>query len=143
MTSIIIYTDGGARPNPGHGGAGYVIYDEEGTELRRAGIYLGSRETNNTAEYKAAVIALTYARLNYKRVEKVIVFTDSNLLVQQFARKWKCKHDGLRPLLQQLIDLKKGFKSLEIRWVKGHCESTGNTIADALATKAIKKRQSI
>lgn len=136
MTSIIIYTDGGARPNPGHGGAGFVVYSND-TELHRAGVYLGSQETNNTAEYKAVLLALNYVRLHHKKYDKVLIFTDSNLLVQQFAGRWKCKHAGLRPLLLQLSDLKKKFKSLEIRWVKGHDKSKGNIIADALATKAI------
>ena len=59
MDTVIIYTDGGARNNPGPAGAGAVIIDgSKRFELKK---YLGER-TNNWAEYEALILALTEAK---------------------------------------------------------------------------------
>src|SRR3989338_3278964 len=58
MSKVVIYTDGGARGNPGPAGAGVVIFDGE-TKLAEVKQYLGEKQTNNWAEYEAVTIALS------------------------------------------------------------------------------------
>ena len=57
MKRIILYTDGGARGNPGPAGAGAVITDESGKVLKEISKFLG-RQTNNWAEYEAVILGL-------------------------------------------------------------------------------------
>lgn len=58
--SVVIYSDGGARGNPGPAGIGFVIQDAMGNELAAAGEYIGEA-TNNFAEYSALIAALRRA----------------------------------------------------------------------------------
>ena len=55
-----IYIDGASSCNPGHAGAGLVVFDEFGNEIGRDSAYLGEM-TNNMAEYEALVRALSRA----------------------------------------------------------------------------------
>ncbi|MFA7702819.1 MAG: RNase H family protein, partial [Patescibacteria group bacterium] len=57
---IIIYTDGGARGNPGPAGIGVVFYNEEREMIKEYSDFLGVA-TNNQAEYKAVILALKKA----------------------------------------------------------------------------------
>ncbi len=60
MEPIVIYTDGGARGNPGPAGAGFMIYaDGAAIEGKK---YLGEKQTNNWAEYEAVSLALEKAK---------------------------------------------------------------------------------
>ncbi len=94
MSSIVIYTDGGARNNPGPAGAGAVIRD--GTRVvSEVKKYLGA-QTNNWAEYEAVSIALTESKrlgLNGREIE---VRADSLLVVEQLSGRWKIKEPALK-----------------------------------------------
>jgi len=61
MPKIIIYSDGGARNNPGPAGAGIVIFDGE-KRIAEVKKFLGEKQTNNWAEYEALILALTEAK---------------------------------------------------------------------------------
>jgi len=63
VKKIIIYTDGGARGNPGNAGAGAYIVDEDGCVLKQCSQPLGV-QTNNFAEYQAVILGLE----NLKRI---------------------------------------------------------------------------
>ncbi len=93
MTKIIIYTDGGARNNPGPAGAGVFIIDgKQTTEMKK---FLGS-QTNNWAEYEAVALALAEAKrlgLNGREIE---VRADSLLVVEQISGRWKIKEPALK-----------------------------------------------
>jgi len=94
MSKITIYTDGGARNNPGPAAAGVVIIDGENVvaELKQ---YLGP-QTNNWAEYEAVAIALIEAkRLGYSG-HAVEVRLDSKLVAEQLSGNWKIKEPTLK-----------------------------------------------
>ena len=57
MDKFIVFTDGGARGNPGPAALGYVIKNEKGETLKEHGEYIGEK-TNNEAEYRAPIFAL-------------------------------------------------------------------------------------
>ncbi len=95
---IIIYTDGGARGNPGPAGIGVVIQDEEGSILKELSEYMGET-TNNQAEYEAVIRALTEAKKLFGaklRDMEIEVRMDSELVVRQLAGLYKVKNGGLK-----------------------------------------------
>src|SRR3989338_9566461 len=65
MERLIIYTDGGARGNPGSAAVGVVIQDEAGKIVKELSEYIGET-TNNQAEYEAVIRALRAAKKNFE-----------------------------------------------------------------------------
>lgn len=130
--STIIYTDGGARNNPGPAGAGAVIYDGE-KKVGEVKKFLGS-QTNNWAEYEAVSLALAEAAhlgLSGKPLE---VRMDSKLVVEQISGNWKIKEPTLRPQAAKVHALlRESFPVF--RFV--HIPREKNTEADALVNEAI------
>lgn len=135
MTSqkIIIYTDGGARGNPGPAGIGVVIGDNY-----ERGEYIGET-TNNIAEYKALVFAIKKAKLLYKEVLSTLdleIRMDSELIVKQMKGEYKVKNEGLRPLFIEVQKHIPEFHSVSFRLIPRE----KNFRADALVNKALDNR---
>ncbi len=106
MLKAIIYTDGGAAPNPGPASIGAVIKDEAGHVISSISRSIG-RATNNEAEYRAVVAALSSAlELGARRAE---VRSDSELLVRQVNGQYKVKATGIRPLYVAVKQLQTRF----------------------------------
>ena len=121
---VTIFTDGGARGNPGPAATGVVIKDEKGTVLAAYGEYLG-RQTNNFAEYSAIISALKKAKeLGATEVECV---TDSKLVVEQLNGRWKVKEPTLQKLFVQAWNEMQKFKKVRLR----HTLRGNNKEADA------------
>ncbi len=95
MEKVIMYTDGGARNNPGPAAAGAVIIegDKVVAELKQ---YLGS-QTNNWAEYEAVAIVLSHAKQMGFSGRSVEVRLDSKLVAEQLMGNWKIKEPTLKP----------------------------------------------
>ena len=94
MQKILIYTDGGARNNPGPAAAGAVIIDDKTKiEIKK---YLGS-QTNNWAEYEAVALALTRAKESGYSGHPIEVRLDSKLVAEQISGNWKIKEPTLKP----------------------------------------------
>ena len=95
MNKVIIYTDGGARNNPGPAGAGVVIIDGKKTiEFKK---YLGDKQTNNWAEYEAVACALHEAKKHGLAGRTIEIRMDSKLVVEQILGNWKIKEPTLKP----------------------------------------------
>ncbi len=95
---ITIYTDGGARGNPGRAAAGAGIFNGEGKVLKEISDYLGET-TNNVAEYEALVRALGAAhKLFGKKLldMQVEIKMDSELIVRQMQGRYKVKAPNLK-----------------------------------------------
>jgi len=129
MPKLTIFTDGGARGNPGPAGTGIVI-KENGKTIKEYGEYIGVA-TNNQAEYRALISALESAR--DMKAEEVNIFMDSELIVKQVKGQYKVKHPGLAPLFLKLYNLRTGFKKFSIT----HVRREKNKEADALVNRAI------
>lgn len=95
MPEIVIYTDGGARGNPGPAGAGAVCY-EGAKKLFELKKYLGDKLTNNWAEYEALILALTEAKKRGLEGRALEVRMDSELIVKQMRGEYKVKDAQLR-----------------------------------------------
>ena len=127
-----IYTDGGSRGNPGPAGYAYVIKRPGQPDIEEKA-YLG-KSTNNIAEYTGLVKALEHAReLGGK---KLIVNSDSELMVKQLNGQYRVKNEGLRPLFEEASKLRKQFESVLIK----HVYRDQNSQADALCNEAMDDR---
>ena len=90
-----LFTDGGARGNPGPAAAAYVLEADDGTVLAAHGEAIGVA-TNNVAEYRALVAGLERAR--DAGVHELEVVSDSELVVKQMRGEYKVKKAALRVL---------------------------------------------
>jgi len=125
-----LYVDGASRGNPGESGAGAVIKDRSGKEVKRVKKYLGTG-TNNRAEYKALIMGLEAARSI--GVPKILVYADSELMVRQLSGVYKVKSKDLLPLYEKARGLLSGFSEYKIT----HVPRERNKDADTLANEAI------
>ena len=90
-----LWTDGGARGNPGPAAYAYVLEDEDGNALAAHGEAIGVA-TNNVAEYSALIAGLEKAvELG---VDALDVISDSELMVKQMRGEYKVRNDALRQL---------------------------------------------
>jgi ribonuclease HI len=126
--------DGGARGNPGPAALGVVIEDEQGMRLRTFHRYLGVA-TNNQAEYQALIDGLkAIAEWKPDRLE---VYLDSKLVVEQVNGKWKVKEPELKELHRQATELLQQFGD---GVTVSHVGREGNRGADKLVNMALDER---
>ncbi len=140
--ATVVYTDGGARPNPGPGAwAAVIVEGGETTEL------VGGEDhtTNNRMELSAAIAALEHLAPG-----KVDLYTDSTYVRQGItswlpvwvARNWERRQGGAvknQDLWKRLAGAA-GRHDVSWIWVKGHAGHELNERADALATAEIERR---
>ena len=110
---IYIYTDGGARGNPGPAGIGVVFYNRSGKKLGEISKPLEAT-TNNQAEYQAVLAALKKIRGKHKRVH---LSSDSQLLVNQLSGRYRIKSKTLMPLIVQIKKLEEDFESVDYTYL--------------------------
>ena len=127
---VVVWTDGGARGNPGPAGFGAVVTTPGGQVLAEVAEGIGWA-TNNVAEYRGVIAGLRRAReLGARRVR---VRADSLLVINQQKGLWKVKNAALRPLSDETARLARGFE----RVVWEHVPRERNRRADALANRAM------
>lgn len=154
---MIIYTDGSAHPNPGPGGYGVVILDNnENLLYNYSRQYKREEVTNNEMEIKAILysflnygININNPLLGFNNCDIPIVYSDSNYCVQTFnnwmfswAKNNWIKSDKKQPENLELIKAyydwyQKGYR-IDLRKVKGHSNNEWNQMADDLATGKIR-----
>lgn len=123
-----IYTDGGARGNPGPAGVGVVI--RVGEKNYRFKEFIG-HATNNQAEYRAVLLALEEAKkLGLKELQ---FFLDSELVVRQLNQEYKIKDVELGKLFVKIWNLRPVFRKISFR----HVPREQNHEADRLVNEAI------
>jgi ribonuclease HI len=136
---IIMYTDGGARGNPGPAGAGAYITDEKGKVLKEISQFLGHR-TNNWAEYEAVILGLEALKKMFGAVAlkqiRVEVRMDSELVARQLNHKYQVKEPSLFP---QFIKVNNLEVSVVPNVVFTHVPRELNKEADRLANVAMDR----
>jgi probable phosphoglycerate mutase len=125
-----LWTDGGARGNPGPAAYGYVLETDDGTVLAAHGEAIGEA-TNNVAEYRALVAGLEKAA--ELGVEEVEVVSDSELLVKQMRGEYKVKNEVLRELWEEAGRLERRLGSVRYTAVRRE----HNELADRLVNEAL------
>lgn len=99
MRKLKVFTDGGARGNPGPAAIGFIIIDEaSGKILKKFGKRIGET-TNNVAEYTAVIEALKWTRVNVSEETCLNFFLDSKLIVNQLNGFYKIKNPKLRNII--------------------------------------------
>lgn len=134
--NLKIYSDGGARGNPGHAGIGFLIF--EGSSLVFAYQKYIGQTTNNVAEYSAVYEALNYLNLQQKNTQNISLYLDSELVVKQLSGIYKIKKPHLIVLCQKVQQLifqlqKQGLKKISFY----HIPREENKQADYLVNQAI------
>lgn len=108
MEKIVVYTDGGARGNPGPAGIGIVIQDANGNAIKRYGEAIGEA-TNNEAEYQAVIFALKKIKLLFGKEKSkqmtVEIRMDSELAVEQLSNRYKIQGENLQKRFMEIRNL--------------------------------------
>jgi ribonuclease HI len=125
-----LFTDGGARGNPGPAAFAYVLEATDGTVLAAHGEAMGVA-TNNVAEYRALVEGLRKAA--ELAVDEVEVVSDSELVVKQMRGEYKVKNEALRELSLEAAHLAR--KVGQVRYTAVRREH--NELADRLVNEAL------
>lgn len=136
---IEIYTDGSCIGNPGHGGwAALIIHD--GKELTLKGNEQDT--TNNRMEMMAMIRALAWIReksgLSHEQLQhyKIILHSDSNLLIQTLNQGWKRKANTD---LWAELDRLRAWLNIDWKWIKAHATDKNNNLVDKIAQSEARK----
>ena len=127
---VLLYTDGGARGNPGPAAFAYVLQTEDGTVLASHGEAIGVA-TNNVAEYSALLAGLE--RAEELGVTELEVVSDSELLVKQMTGEYRVKNETLAELNEEAERLARRVG--RVRYVAVRREH--NELADRLVNDAL------
>jgi ribonuclease HI len=129
--TLYAFTDGASRGNPGDAGVGVIVKDERGRTVLSLHGYIG-RTTNNVAEYTAFKTLLE--RLKTTTCTKLVVHSDSELLVRQINGDYRVKDPGLKKHYEDVMLLMSTLPfTVEVR----HVPRAQNSEADRLANEGI------
>lgn len=139
---ICIFTDGGARGNPGPAGIGVYAVDGNQKKIFSVGKPIGVA-TNNSAEYQALLEGLTWLSHQKKILAtkpEIYFYLDSNLVVSQVNGLFKVKNSKLLELLIKVRE-KEADVGLPIRY--SHIPREKNKHADFLVNKALDNNKEV
>ena len=125
-----LFTDGGARGNPGPAAYAFVLETDDGTVLAAEGQAIGVA-TNNVAEYSALVAGLE--RAAELGLDEIEVVSDSELLVKQMLGEYRVKNEALRGLSLDAARLARRLRKVTYRAVRRE----HNELADRLVNEAL------
>jgi ribonuclease HI len=134
--SVIIYTDGSAKGNPGNGGYGVVMISGSHRKELSGGFIL---TTNNRMELLSVIVGLEQLK---KEKTFVTIYSDSKYVVDAVEKKWlfswEKKNFGKKKNPDLWIRFLKIFRKHQVRfvWVKGHSNIKENERCDQLAVEA-------
>ena len=133
--TIHAFTDGASRGNPGEAGVGVVLKDELGKKISSVFGYVGTT-TNNAAEYKAFIACLKLAAKT--KCSRLVVHSDSELMVRQIKGEYKVKDEEIRKHFQQAFGL---LENVPYEFEIVHIAREENKEADRLANLGIDSRR--
>ncbi len=132
--SVIIYSDGGSRGNPGPSASGFVIMSAKQEVIHQGGMYLGIT-TNNQAEYHGVRLGLEKALSIGARVVEFRV--DSLLVVNQLNDIYTVKNRDLWPIHERIKDLITQFDKVTFQ----HVRREFNQLADGMVNKILNAHE--
>ncbi|MFV1917086.1 MAG: ribonuclease HI family protein [Patescibacteria group bacterium] len=131
--SIKIYSDGGARGNPGPAAAAFVVISDGRVNYKKAK-YLGEA-TNNVAEYCGVLMALDWlVKDKVVSVKKIGFYLDSELVANQLSGNYKVKNENLKTLI---LKIKKLEEKSGINIVYKSVPRSKNKLADYLVNEVL------
>ena len=134
--SVIIYTDGSAKGNPGNGGYGVVMISGSHRKELSGGFIL---TTNNRMELLSVIVGLEHLK---KEKTFVTIYSDSKYVVDAVEKKWlfswEKKNFGKKKNPDLWIRFLKIFRKHQVSfvWVRGHSNIKENERCDQLAVEA-------
>ncbi|MDP2690821.1 MAG: reverse transcriptase-like protein [Candidatus Gracilibacteria bacterium] len=134
LKEFLVFSDGGARGNPGPSGCGAVISDPKGQVLEKISTYIGEG-TNNQAEYHALLLGLD--AVSKKNPEKITCYLDSELIVKQVNGQYKVRNIALKEYYDQVKLFQKKFPNTSFH----HIPRSKNKLADKLANDAMDRKK--
>lgn len=136
IMKLIIYTDGGARGNPGPAAIGVVFYNEQQQTIKEYAECIGVA-TNNEAEYRAVILALKKAKplLGKEKIKQVEIDfkLDSELVVRQLNHQYKIEGENMQKLFIIIWNLLIEFGKVSF----AHIPREQNKEADRLLNEAL------
>jgi ribonuclease HI len=138
MSKITVFTDGGARGNPGPAALGVYIQDANGKELARIGKAIG-QTTNNVAEYSAIIEGYNWLLQNKQRlnITSVNFYMDSQLACSQLNGVYKIKNPRIREFV---FEIRQKEAELGFPISYQHVRREQNTKADLMVNQALDNR---
>jgi ribonuclease HI len=134
----MIYSDGGARGNPGPAAIAFRALSESEQIVNAGSSFIGVK-TNNQAEYEALIMALEFViTLN---AEEVVCHLDSELVTKQLNREYRVKNADLLKLWNKVQAIKRNFKKITFK----HVPRSNMEIqkVDALVNKTLDLEESV
>lgn len=136
METIITYTDGGSRGNPGPAGVGVYITTAAGEVVREVKQAIGNA-TNNFAEYYAVMLAMETLKQIYGQATTSMQFEfrlDSEMVKKQLNGEYQIKEPGLVPMFIEIHNHRVvNFPNITFL----HVSREQNQEADRLANEAM------
>jgi len=137
MKKVTVFTDGGARGNPGPAGIGVQVLDEKNEVVSELSEYIGEA-TNNVAEYTAVKRALEHLQILFSDTKalQVSFSLDSQLVERQLNDAYKIKDTTLKTYAESITSMRDEFASVTFT----HVMREDNKEADRLANEAMDKK---
>jgi len=146
--TLFVYTDGASDQIGEVAGMG-ILFIYDGAAVRYA---LGDFDkTNNQAEYGAVIVALNEAPGVIKRFQRegylsgnpsrMVIRTDSQLVVRQIEGLYKVKHPNMRPLHRRVLELVEGYTfPVEFEHVMREMNEEADALSKEGMAAAVKSR---
>ncbi len=126
-----LYTDGGARGNPGVAGCSAILFSDDGQLMSFTGEFY-PYATNNFAEYSALLIGLKMAIKN--NIKQLNCFLDSELVVKQLTGEYKVKDENIKTLHSKVKKYIEEFNTIDFNYIpreqNKHADRLVNLILD-------------
>jgi ribonuclease HI len=135
--TLLAFTDGASRGNPGESGIGVILKDHDGAIVSVLGEYIG-KATNNTAEYRALLRCLSLA--SELGCTRLIAHSDSELMVKQVQGFYRVKQPDLK---RYHADVQTALSQAPFTFEIHHIDRSQNDEADTLANRALNLRRTV
>ena len=132
-----IYTDGGARGNPGPAACAFVVYDSDQKIIYSGSSYIGLA-TNNVAEYHGVLLALEWIISNtgsFRHITSANFYLDSLLVVNQLKGNYKVKNIELKKLYESFVRKSEAISPITLKFT--HVPRSANSVADELLNQTL------
>jgi len=133
MKDVVLLFDGGSRGNPGPCGCGFVIMNNNETEIIAQGSEFLGKNTNNYAEYMGVILGMEKAL--ELGINNLIIKGDSQLVIKQLLKEYSVKSPNLIPLYLKAAKSLLQFNSVKLY----HIKRNFNILADKLANEAMDR----
>ncbi|HKM60662.1 MAG TPA: ribonuclease HI family protein [Candidatus Bathyarchaeia archaeon] len=135
LERLLLYSDGGARGNPGPAATAFLAVVEAGQIIKADSCFIGNA-TNNQAEYKALIAALEFAKAF--KAQEVTCSLDSELVGKQLSGEYSVKNSELKKLWEKARELSTCFK--KVRFVNVPRSNPYISRADKLVNKILDEQ---